>query len=192
MELLEADQYFVYDFTVDENDKVEIVAGHIWMIYGVWLGIDNYGRTIFFGCVLLHDEMPGRCPQTVLTNLDSGLQEAIRSELPNTRHVIPIWNILPKVSSWFSILLGPQYIKFRSAFDVLFHLESVDEFELRWNQFGLNSDRNIVLLFSLHASCSVSCKGGYFLANVHCCFFNVCRCISEGNLQCTNMSPMIF
>ncbi|KAK6935970.1 hypothetical protein RJ641_033000 [Dillenia turbinata] len=154
----EADQYFVYDFTVDENDNVEIIAGHIWMIYGVWLGIDNYGRTIFFGCVLLHDEMP--------RSFTWALQEAIRSELPNTRHVIPIWNILPKVSSWFSILLDPQYIEFRSAFDVLFHLESVDEFELRWNQFGLNSDRNIVLLFSLHASWSVSYKGGYFLANV--------------------------
>ncbi|KAK6932854.1 MULE transposase domain [Dillenia turbinata] len=206
----EADQYFVYDFTVDENDKVENIAWsyvdsiHAFnmfgdvvyfdtsycsitygMIYGVWLGIDNYGRTIFFGCVLLQDETPrsfawalqtfvrfvkGRCPQTILTDLDPGLQEAIRSELPNTRHVIPIWNILPKVSSWFSIPLGPQYIEFRSAFDVLFHLQNVDEFELRWNQmvsqFELNSDRHIALLFSLRASWSASYTGGYFLARM--------------------------
>jgi hypothetical protein len=72
---------FVYDFTTDENDKVENI---VWsygdsvraytlfgdvvyfdtsyrsitygMLLGVWLGIDNNGKTIFFGCVLLQDE----------------------------------------------------------------------------------------------------------------------------------------
>jgi hypothetical protein len=88
MELLEAckvtkemDGDFVYDFTTDENDKVENI---VWsygdsvraytlfgdvvyfdtsyrsitygMLLGVWLGIDNNGKTIFFGCVLLQDE----------------------------------------------------------------------------------------------------------------------------------------
>lgn len=77
----EADEEFVYDFTVDENDKVENIAwsygdsirayamfGDVvyfdisyrsityGMLFGVWLGIDNHGRTIFFGCVLLQDE----------------------------------------------------------------------------------------------------------------------------------------
>lgn len=88
MELLEAckstkesDEEFVYDFTVDANDKVEHVAwsygdsvnaygmfGDVvyfdttyssityGLLLGVWLGIDNHGRTIFFGCVLLQDE----------------------------------------------------------------------------------------------------------------------------------------
>ena len=88
MELLEAckvtkemDGDFVYDFTMDENDKVENI---VWsygdsvraytlfgdvvyfdtsyrsitygMLLGVWLGIDNNGKTVFFGCVLLQDE----------------------------------------------------------------------------------------------------------------------------------------
>ncbi|CAN6683009.1 unnamed protein product [Malus baccata var. baccata] len=28
------------------------------VLFGAWLGIDNHGRTIFFGCVLLQDETP--------------------------------------------------------------------------------------------------------------------------------------
>ncbi|KAK6935969.1 hypothetical protein RJ641_032999 [Dillenia turbinata] len=168
----EADQNFVYNFTVDEDDKVENIAWsygdsiHAFnmfsdvvyfdtscrsitygIVYGVWLGIDNYGRIIFFGCVFLQGEMPilslgldrlvrfikGRCPQTILTDLDPGLQEAIRSELPNTRH-------------------------------------HVDEFGLWWNQmvsqFGLNSNGHIALLSSLCASWSASYTGGYFLARI--------------------------
>ena len=93
MELLEAckatkesDEAFVYDFTVDANDKVEHVAwsygdsvnaygmfGDVvyfdttyysityGLLLGVWLGIDNHGRTIFFGCVLLQDEASRSC-----------------------------------------------------------------------------------------------------------------------------------
>lgn len=77
----EADGDFVYDFTVDENDKVENIAWsyadsvHAYnmfgdvvyfdtsyrsitygMLFGAWLGIDNNGRIILFGCVLLQDE----------------------------------------------------------------------------------------------------------------------------------------
>ena len=77
----EADQDFVYDFTVDENDKVENIAwsygdsvnlyamfGDVIyfdttyrsitynMLFGAWIGIDSNGRPIFFGCVLLQDE----------------------------------------------------------------------------------------------------------------------------------------
>ena len=77
----EADGNFVYDFTVDENDKVENIAWsyadsvHAYnmfgdvvyfdtsyrsitygMLFGAWLGIDNNGRIILFGCVLLQDE----------------------------------------------------------------------------------------------------------------------------------------
>lgn len=90
LELLEAckamkqtDDDFVYDFTVDENEKVENIAWaygdsvHAYdmfgdvvsfdttyrsitygLLFGAWFGIDNYGRTIFFGCVLLQDETP--------------------------------------------------------------------------------------------------------------------------------------
>ncbi|KAM1540787.1 hypothetical protein ACFX10_005420 [Malus domestica] len=204
----EADEDFVYDFTVDENDKVEHIAWsygdsvHAYtmfgdavyfdtsyqsitygMLFGAWLGIDNHGRTIFFGCVLLQDETPrsfswalqtfvrfmrGRFPQTILTDLDPGLRDAIRSELPGTKHVISLWNILPKVSSWFSVSLGPRYVEFKSEFDVLYRLESTEDFELQWNQmisvFGLTTDKHIAVLYSVRDSWAQSYIRGYFLA----------------------------
>lgn len=79
----EADGDFVYDFSVDGNEMVENIAwsysdsvhanamfGDVvyfdttyrsityGLVFGAWFGIDNYGRTIFFGCVLLQDETP--------------------------------------------------------------------------------------------------------------------------------------
>ncbi|XVF87868.1 hypothetical protein PTKIN_Ptkin18bG0155200 [Pterospermum kingtungense] len=217
MELLEAckatkvaDQDFVYDFTVDENDKAENLAwsyagsvnsyamfGDVIyfdttyrsitydMLFGAWTGIDNNGRPIFFGCVLLQDQtlrsfawalqtlirfMKGRCPQTILTDINPGLRDAIRSELPSTKHVISIWNIQPKVSSWFCLELGSQYADFKSEFDALYRLESTEDFERRWNQmvsiFGLGSDKHIALLYSLRASWALSYVRGYFLARM--------------------------
>ncbi|KAK7331136.1 hypothetical protein VNO77_25351 [Canavalia gladiata] len=206
----ETDDDFGYDFTVDGNDKVENVAwsyadsinanamfGDVvyfdttyrsityGLLFGVWFGIDSYGRTIFFGCVLLQDETPqsfswalqtfvrfmrGRCPQTILTDLDPGLRDAIRSEFPGTKHVIPQWNILHKIPSWFSLPLGSRYAEFKSEFDALFHIESTDEFELQWNQmisvFGLGSDKHTDLLYSVRASWAQSYVRGYFLAQM--------------------------
>ncbi|XP_057961004.1 putative protein FAR1-RELATED SEQUENCE 10 isoform X2 [Malania oleifera] len=206
----DADENFVYDFTVDGNDKVENIAWSYGdsvrafsvfgdavcfettyrsitygMLFGAWLGIDNNGKIICFGCALLQDETPrsfawalqifvrfmkGRCPQTILTDLDQGLIDIVKTELPNTKHVTSIWNILPKVSSWFSHPLGPQYAEFKSEFDALYRLESQEDFELRWNQlvsrFGISSDRHVALLFSHRASWALSYTRGYFLARM--------------------------
>ncbi|KAH7530037.1 hypothetical protein JRO89_XSUnG0026600 [Xanthoceras sorbifolium] len=206
----ETDEQFVYDFTVDENNKVENIA---WsyadsvnaysmfsdvvyfdtsyrsitygLIFGAWLGIDNNGRIILFGCALLQDEtvgsfvwalqtfirfMKGRCPQTILTDLDLGLRDAIQSELPSTKHVMSICNILSKLSSWFSLSLGSQFSEFKSEFDALYHAESAEDFELRWSQmvpmFGLGSDKHIVLLHSLQRFWALSYTRDYFLARM--------------------------
>lgn len=114
--------------------------------------------------------MRGRCPQTILTDLDPGLRDAIRSELLGTKHVTSLWNILSKLPSWFSLPLGSRYAEFKSEFDELYRVDNVDEFELRWNQmvsvFGLGSDKHIALLFSLRASWALSYMRGYFLAQM--------------------------
>ncbi|KAF3945486.1 hypothetical protein CMV_028138 [Castanea mollissima] len=77
------------------------------LLLGVWFGIDSHGKAIFFGSVLLQEEnshsfawalqtfvrfMRGRRPQTILTDIDSGLRDAIARELPNTKH--RVWKIL--------------------------------------------------------------------------------------------------
>lgn len=114
--------------------------------------------------------MRGRCPQTIITDLDPGLRDAITSELPNTKHVISIWNILPKVSSWFSVSLGSRYAEFKSDLDALYRVESTEDFELQWNQmisiFGLSTDKHIALLHSFRASWAQCYMRGCFVARM--------------------------
>ncbi|KAH6777273.1 FAR1-related sequence 10 [Perilla frutescens var. hirtella] len=157
------------------------------MLFGAWFGIDNHGKLIFFGCALMQDVTPqafvwslqaflrfmkGRCPQTIITDIDPGLREAIRSEMPNTKHVISVYNILPRMSCWFSLPLGPRFSRFKYEFEELCHLENTEEYEFRWNQmvsqFGINSDKHIALLFSLRTCWALPYIRGCFLARMDC------------------------
>ncbi|KAI4308515.1 hypothetical protein L6164_031578 [Bauhinia variegata] len=206
--MTDKDADFTYDYTTDENGKVENIAwscgesvraytvfGDVvtfdttyrsityGLLLGVWLGVDNYGNAILFGCVLLQDEssnsfawalqtfvrfMRGRYPETILTDIDPGLGDAIAREFSNTKHVICTWHILSKLSSWFSILLGSKYSDFRSEFDILCDLESIENFEHQWDpfvaRFGLVSDKHIALLSSFRASWPVAYIRSYFVA----------------------------
>lgn len=114
--------------------------------------------------------MRGRHPQTILTDIDSGLRDAIARELPSTKHVICIWHVLSKISSWFSLPLGPQYADFKANFDMLCHLESMEDFEHQWNllaaRYGLVSDKHLALLYSCRASWLFSYIRSYFLARM--------------------------
>ncbi|XP_057985163.1 putative protein FAR1-RELATED SEQUENCE 10 [Hevea brasiliensis] len=225
LELLEAckamterDADFAYDYTTDENEKVENIAwsygdsvractiyGDVvtfdtsyrsityGLLLGMWFGMDNNGKAILFGCVLLQDEssdsfawalqsfvrfMRGRHPQTIITDIDSGLRDAIARELANTKHIICIWHILSKLFSWFSFSLGSQYEDFKAEFDMLCRLESVEDFEHQWNllvaRFGLASDKHMGLLFSYRGYWSFSCIRGYFLARSLTAEFSQC------------------
>ncbi|KAJ0591104.1 putative transcription factor FAR family [Helianthus annuus] len=153
------------------------------MLLGVWFGIDNQGRAFLLGCVLLQDEtsqsfswalqafiqfLRGNHPQTIVTDIDSGLRNAIATELPNTKHVICVWHVLSKLSSWFSLSLGLQYPEFKTEFELVCHLENIEDFENQWNhlmaRFGIESDKHVSLLFSYRAFWPVAYIRGYFLA----------------------------
>ncbi|CAJ2631433.1 unnamed protein product [Trifolium pratense] len=171
--LKDIDDAFKYEFTIDESNKLEHI---IWafgdsirayeafgdvvvfdttyrinrydMPLGIWVGVDNHGNTIFFGCVLLRDEkissftwalktflafVKGKYPKTILTDQDPALKEAIAMELPNTKHAFCIWHIVAKLSSWFSFPLGSRYNDFKHEFHKVYHLECADDFEREWN-----------------------------------------------------------
>lgn len=114
--------------------------------------------------------MRGTFPQTILTDLDPGLRDAIRSELSGTKHIISKWNILSKVSSWFSLQLGSRYAEFKSEFDLLCSVETSEDFEIRWEQMvsmlGLVSDKHIDLLFSFREHWAPSYIRGCLLAQM--------------------------
>ncbi|KAL2944267.1 Protein FAR1-RELATED SEQUENCE 11 [Bienertia sinuspersici] len=63
---------------------------------GIFVGVDNHGKTILFGCALLCNEKHLRL-------------EAIAIGLPTTKHNYCIWHITSKFSCWFPTLHRKTY-----------------------------------------------------------------------------------
>uniref|UniRef100_A0A2N9EMT4 Protein FAR1-RELATED SEQUENCE n=1 Tax=Fagus sylvatica TaxID=28930 RepID=A0A2N9EMT4_FAGSY len=155
------------------------------MLLGIWLGVDNHGMTCFFGCVLLQDEnmhsfswalktflgfMKGKAPQTILTDHNMWLKEAIAIEMPETKHAFCIWHIIAKFSDWFSVLLGSRYDDWKADFHRLYNLEFVEDFEGGWremvNKFGLHANKHIISLYALRSFWALSFLRQYFFAGM--------------------------
>ncbi|KAG9459565.1 hypothetical protein H6P81_004073 [Aristolochia fimbriata] len=159
------------------------------MLLGIWIGVDNHGMNCFFGCVLLRDEnmqsfswalktflgfMKGKAPQTLLTDQNMWLKEAIAIEMSSTKHAFCIWHIISKFSDWFSVLLGSQYDNWKVEFHRLYKMETVDDFEVGWremvNAYGLHSNRHIVSLYALRTFWALPYLRCYFFAGMNSTF----------------------
>ncbi|VVA90699.1 unnamed protein product [Arabis nemorensis] len=155
------------------------------MPLGIWVGVNNYGVPCFFSCVLLRDEnlrswswalqaflgfMNGKAPQTILTDHNMCLKEAIAGEMPTTKHALCIWMIVGKFPSWFNAGLGERYNDWKAEFYRLYHLESVEEFELGWrdmvNSFGLHTNRHINNLYVSRSLWSLPYLRSHFFAGM--------------------------
>ncbi|XP_022861662.1 protein FAR1-RELATED SEQUENCE 11 [Olea europaea var. sylvestris] len=155
------------------------------MPLGIWVGINNYGVPCFFGCVLVREEnlrsfswalkaflgfMNGKAPQTILTDQNMCLKEAIGMELPTTRHALCIWLIVAKFPSWFNAVLGEQYNAWKAEFYRLYNLEAIGDFELGWrdmvNSFGLHSNRHIASLYALRSFWALPYLRSHFFAGM--------------------------
>ncbi|XP_015899964.2 protein FAR1-RELATED SEQUENCE 11 isoform X2 [Ziziphus jujuba] len=155
------------------------------MLVGVWLGVDNHGMTCFFGCVLLREEnmqsfswalktflgfMKGKAPQTILTDHNMWLKEAIATEMAQTKHAFCILHIIAKFSDWFSVLLGSRYDEWKAEFHRLYNLDSVEDFEQEWkemaNNYGLNTNKHIISLYTLRTFWALAFLKHYFFAGM--------------------------
>ncbi|XP_057452114.1 protein FAR1-RELATED SEQUENCE 11-like [Lotus japonicus] len=155
------------------------------MPLGIWVGINNYGMPCFFGCVLLRDEtvksfswavkaflgfMNGKAPQTILTDQNICLKEALAEDMPTTKHAFCIWMIVAKFPSWFNAVLGERYNEWKAEFYRLYNLESVEDFELGWREmvcsFGLHSNRHMVNLYSSRSLWALPFLRSHFLAGM--------------------------
>ncbi|KAM7250132.1 hypothetical protein ACFE04_022015 [Oxalis oulophora] len=155
------------------------------MPLGVWVGMNNYGMPCFFGCMLLREEnsrslswalkvfmsfMNGKPPQTILTDQNSCLKEAIAMEMPTTKHALCIWMIVSKFPSWFNAVLGERYNEWKLEFYRLYNLESTDDFEMGWrdmvNSFGLHTNRHIANMFALRSLWALPYLRSHFFAGM--------------------------
>ncbi|KAL5555132.1 hypothetical protein UlMin_037368 [Ulmus minor] len=155
------------------------------MPLGIWVGMNNYGMPCFFGCVLLREEnlrsfswalkaflgfMNGKAPQTILTDQNMCLKEAITLEMPTTKHALCIWMIVAKFPSWFNAVLGERYNEWKGEFYRLYNLESIEDFELGWrdmvNSFALHTNRHIVNLYGLRSLWALPFLRSHFFAGM--------------------------
>lgn len=155
------------------------------MLLGIWIGVDNHGMHCFFGCVLLRDEnmksfswalktflsfMKGKAPETILTDQNVWLKDALAVEMPRTKHSFFIWRILSRFHDWFSALLGSHYDNWRAEFHRLYNLHSVEEFEVGWremvNAYDLHGNKHIVSLYALRSYWALPFLRCYFFAGM--------------------------
>lgn len=155
------------------------------MPLGIWVGMNNYGMPCFFGCVLLREEnlrsfswalkaflgfMNGKAPQTLLTDQNMCLKEAISMEMPATKHALCIWMIVAKFPSWFNAILGERYNEWKAEFYRLYNLEAIEDFELGWrdmvNCFGLHTNRHITNLSALRSLWALPYLRSHFFAGM--------------------------
>lgn len=155
------------------------------MPLGIWVGVNNYGMPCFFGCVLLREEnlrsyswalkaflgfVNGRAPQTILTDQNICLKEAIAMEMPTSKHALCIWLIVAKFPSWFNAVLGERYNEWKAEFYRLYNLESIEEFELGWrdmvNSFGMHTNRHVANLFALRSLWALPYLRNHFFAGM--------------------------
>ncbi|KAI9072176.1 hypothetical protein K1719_045843 [Acacia pycnantha] len=143
------------------------------MPLGIWVGMNNYGMPCFFGCVLLREEnlrsyswalkaflgfMNGKAPQTILTDQNMCLKEALSIEMPATKHALCIWMIVAKFPSWFSAVLGERYNEWKAEFYRLYNLESIEDFELGWRDMRFLSAQTRLAHFVEQVAVAVDFK----------------------------------
>jgi hypothetical protein len=114
--------------------------------------------------------MNRKAPQTILTDQNVYLKEAVEKELPNTKHAFSIWLIAARFPSWFSGVLGEHYNDWEKEFYRLYNMESTIDFDLGWSGmvdcYGLHGNRHISSLFASRTSWASPYLRGHFSAGL--------------------------
>jgi hypothetical protein len=114
--------------------------------------------------------MNGKAPQTILTDQNMCLKDAIAKEMPSTKHALCIWMIVAKFPSWFNAVLGERYNEWKAEFYRLYNLESIEDFEQGWrdmvNIFGLHTNRHVANLHALRNLWALPYLRSHFFAGM--------------------------
>ncbi|XP_065871093.1 protein FAR1-RELATED SEQUENCE 5-like [Euphorbia lathyris] len=113
-----------------------------------FMGVNHHRQNVMFGCALLLnatttsyiwlfesflESMGGKAPQTIFTNEDQEIENAIALVFPRSCHRLCIWHILQNASLYLGSLDSNS--EFRHLFyKMLQKCESEEEFDKIWNQ----------------------------------------------------------
>ncbi|XP_071704654.1 protein FAR1-RELATED SEQUENCE 11-like [Rutidosis leptorrhynchoides] len=112
----------------------------------LFIGVNNYGKTVLFGSALLRNETIDtfrwlmktfvttmkKSPKTIITDQDKWMSEATAIEMPTTKHSYYIWHITSKFNCWFTVILCTEYQNWCRDFYVLYRMTSIVDFEQNW------------------------------------------------------------
>ena len=127
----------VFDTTYNTNRYI--------MIFVPFVGVNNHGQTIVFGCGFLSDEttesflwlfeqfkeaMPGDDPKMIITGQDPAMTKAISLAFPFTFHRFCIWHILNKFSERLSKTVHME--NYRHFQKCIWESNTVEEFDALW------------------------------------------------------------
>ncbi|KAL4591000.1 hypothetical protein LXL04_003948 [Taraxacum kok-saghyz] len=150
------------------------------MSFGIFVGIDNHGRTILLGCALLRNEklntfewlfknftlLMKMSPKTILTDQDPWMKQAIETVMPYTKHAFCIWHITTKFGSWFTSVLRSEYSSWCIEFYNLYKLDSIAEFEQQWPlvilKYHLEQNKHVTVLYQIKTFWVPSYIRGFF------------------------------
>ncbi|XP_074288924.1 protein FAR1-RELATED SEQUENCE 11-like [Silene latifolia] len=200
---------FQFDYTIDDKKRLENIfwsPAHCFDLYqeygdslgfdttyrvnsydmpfGIFIRIDNHGRTILFGCALLRNERTDtfrwlmktfltimkKSPKTIITDQDPWMTEAMKLEMKYTKHAFCIWHITSKFSGWFTALLRAQYSHWCAEFYRIYKLDNIDDFEREWSltvsKFNLQENKHVLGLYEIKESWVPAYLRGYFFGGM--------------------------
>ncbi|PPD92847.1 hypothetical protein GOBAR_DD10213 [Gossypium barbadense] len=173
---------FQYDFKLDGHNRLEHIAWtyassvQLYVSFGDAVVFDTTHRLDAYDMLLgvwvgtFLGFMKGKAPQTLLTDQNMWLKEAIAVEMPETKHAFSICHIISKFSDWFSVLLGSRYDDWKSDFYRLYGLELLEEFEEEWREmidkYGLHDNKHIISLYALRTFWALPFLRPYFFAGL--------------------------
>nr|XP_043633717.1 protein FAR1-RELATED SEQUENCE 11-like [Erigeron canadensis] len=154
------------------------------MSCALFVGINNHGKTVLFASALLRNEtvktftwlmktfvaIMKKPSQTIITDQDPWMTEAIATEMPTTKHSFCIWHITTKFSCWFAALLRTQYQNWCGDFYTLYKMTSIEEFEHSWplivSKYNLQKNNHVQGLYKIRKSWAPAYLRNYFFGGM--------------------------
>ncbi|XP_058095713.1 protein FAR1-RELATED SEQUENCE 5-like [Magnolia sinica] len=117
--------------------------------FAPFLGVNHHRQTIIFGAALLYDEtmdsfrwlfktfcdaMSGKKPQTILTDQDKAMLNAIKTELSGTVHRICVWHMFQNACKYLSHLFSASQSFGNDFSKCIFDFDEEGEFLDAWEK----------------------------------------------------------
>ncbi|CAN1146190.1 Protein FAR1-RELATED SEQUENCE 5 [Linum perenne] len=126
-----------FDTTYRTNDKCRPLA--------LFVGFNNHHQSVIFGACLMYDEtaesfqwlfrtflrcMKGKKPETIFTDQDAAMAEALREEMPDVFHGLCTFHILQNAKKNLGSLFTQEFV--RRLLLLFYNVDTVQDFDCVW------------------------------------------------------------